>query len=48
MVGVSLRLTARSTSQKSPALSKNIAKRPRTPKPLDSMALSFTRQRLPA
>ena len=43
MVGVSLRLTARSTSQKFRALSKIIAKRPSTPKPLDSMALSFTR-----
>ena len=43
MVGVSLRLTARSTSQKSRPLSKIIAKRPSTPKPLDLMALSFTR-----
>src|ERR1700732_2783934 len=42
MVGVSLRLTARSTSQKFRALSKIIAKHPSTPKPLDSMALSFT------
>ena len=39
---VRLRLTARSTSQKFRALSKIIAKRPSTPKPLDSMALSFT------